>query len=278
MLPPGSSRQQALQSVAQGYLQSDSEAAIKWIESLKPSERSKALSGSLDQLARTDPEMAAKLFSETPMNNNNGHAITIATGLANKSTDREIEWIETLPSGQARQNAVSGLVQTWGQTDPSEAAKFLDGEGLTQRNAHMAGSLVTQWMGEDRDAAIDWIFSHENSSVQQNLVSNMVRQWAHQDPQAAMEFVETLEDPSLKKTATLNMISNLGHQDPDTALEWIQKQEGDDQAGYVANLISSMAHNDHNRAAEIYQEYLPTLTEEHIDGEFSSAVSNRGCP
>ncbi len=274
-LPNGATKQQALQNVAQSYFQTDTEAAIEWIGTLSSSDRSKALSGSLYQLAQADPEAAAKLFEDTPMSNNLSHqAQQIANGLAQKSMDRAIEWVETLPNGQTRTNAVSGLLQTWAQTDPAAAAAYLDKQGLNQRNSHLGSSILSPWIVQDKEAALDWVLSHENPSVQQNLVSNLMGSWAHQDPQGAMEFLGTLEDPELKKNAARNLISSLGYQDPDTALEWIRQQSGDEQPGYVANMLSRIANNDHARAVEIYQEFLPTLTEEQRNGEFSSAASN----
>lgn len=274
-LPKGANQQQVLQSIAQGYLQNDQEAAIEWIESLDRSDRGKALSGSLYQLAHTDPEKAAELFESSSMNSQMSHqASQIATSMANKSPERAKEWIDGLPAGQAKTNAISGLLQSWGQNDPKGAAAYLDEVGLTQRNSHMAGNMVSQWVLEDKEAAVDWVLSQENSSVQQNLVSNMVSQWASHEPQEALSFVDTLEDESMKASATQTVLNSMAHQDPDAALEWIQGQGGDAQPKYMASLISGMAHNDTERAIEIFNDYLPSLTEEQASGEFSSATSS----
>jgi hypothetical protein len=261
-LSKGTDKRQALQSIAQGYFQADSDSALEWIQGLSLTDRVKALEGSMSQIARNDPEAAAKLFAEIAMSNNMSHqAQQIAGQLAQKGTDKAMEWIDTLPSGQTKMHAISGLIQTWGATDPKAAAEYLEDFGMTQSNAHMASSLVSQWAATDREAAMDWVLSQENSSVQRDLISNVVSQLSSNDPQAAMEIIETLEDPSAKKSATQNFLRNLGSQDPDMALQWIEKQGGDEKASNVASLISGMAHNDHHRAAEIYQDYLPSLTE-----------------
>ncbi|MGK0188309.1 MAG: hypothetical protein ACI9R3_004101, partial [Verrucomicrobiales bacterium] len=247
------------------------------MQSLAPVDRKNALERSIHQFMQSDPKAAAKMVGSLPMSNNNANLFdNVVSQWAQYDSEAAIAWVETLPAGAGRQQAVNSLVNSLQNDFPAKAAALLSKEGVTNNNTYMAGSVFGNWVANDRDAAVAWIDEFEmGSDVKQNVLSSAIQQWAQNDGPGAAAYALGIADEKLQKSAVSSLMGRWGRSDPTAAKDWaISNLKGNARAESPSSLIQNVAGNDYTMALDLYAETTASLTDEEINKSFGNVARN----
>ncbi|MGA2051720.1 MAG: hypothetical protein ABSH19_00270, partial [Opitutales bacterium] len=187
--------------VLNSWGRSDPQAALTWVESLPPGPaQNQAMETALAQLANVNPQGAldaagqltgdakdrvqANIFgtwsTEQPaeaaaalMNTNgtlfsgttlNSVTATVAQNWLNQDPQAATQWINTLPPGAPRDNAVEQIISTVGQSDPASVYNWALSIGdPSTRNAQVV-KLAAKWSSQNPTAA---------AAAAQNALNNL---------------------------------------------------------------------------------------------------------
>lgn len=274
-IPTGSQRQQMIGNIASEWSKQDANAAMEWIQTLAPSEKNAAMNHSIWQFSLSDPKTAAELIQSMPTSNSTSHLYqNLTTNWAQSDSEAASAWVNTLPIGAARQQAVNGLLNAYQNHDPAKAADLLSKEGITINNSYMAGNIFGNWVTTDQDAAVAWLDGMETGAMR-NAVSSAMQEWAQHDAAQAAEYALGIDVESTRKRAVNSIMSSWGQNEPEAAKDWaLSNLDGDIKAESLSSLIQNVANNDPKMALELYAETTASLTDAEINKSFSSVASN----
>ncbi len=275
-MPPGQSRTSMLASITSAWMSRDSDSAIAWIDNLPAADKSKAVQNGIWQLAQENPAKAAALLSSFPANNQTSHQFSqLASQWAQQDLEAAQKWVESLPAGRTREQAMSGIIGTMAQTDPVKAAAILGGVVVTNQNSHQVGMVVGEWIKTDQTAALAWLDSLDlRGSARMNVQSQIMHSWVNEDAPAASRYAMGIQDEKSRQQAISTLISAWGSNDPVAARDWIMNSlEGDSKNQSLNSLIQSLSYQDHATALQYYQEVTANLAPEAIEKTFGSTAS-----
>jgi hypothetical protein len=275
-LPNGKDRSTILSSFSSSWMSQDSEAAMAWIKTLPPSDQQKAMENGYWQLIREDPAKAAEIMTTLPATNRNSHYFSqLASEWAQHDVDAAKRWVDSLPAGRAREQAMQGMIQSIAQNDPAKAASMISPEDINGNNSHLVGTLLGQWVRTDQKAAMDWLGTLDlRGNNQQNAISQLMHSWADEDVAAASRYALGIEDEKSRKQAITPMVYAWAQNDPEAAKEWlVGNLDGDARNESFNQLIQNLSYHDHATALRYYQEATANLTPEQINKSFSGAAS-----
>lgn len=275
-MPPGQVRGNMLGSISSAWMTHDSDAAMVWINGLPAADRSKALQNITWQLGQDDPAKAAELLSSLPVNNQNSHQYSQLAGQwAQQDLEAARKWVETLPAGRTREQAMSGIISTLAQSDPAKAAAILGDAVVTNQNSNQVGMIVGAWIKTDQTAALAWLDSLDlRGDAQQSVHSQFLQNWVGEDAPAASRYALGIQDEKSRQQAISSLVGAWGRNDPQAAKEWINNTlEGDSKNSSLNSLIRSLSHQDYSTALQYYQEATANLAPEAIEKTFGSTAS-----
>lgn len=275
-MPPGQSRANMLSSITAAWMSHDSDAAIAWINSLPAADKSKALQNSCWQLIQEDPAKAAAFLSSLPANNQTSHQFSnLASQWAQQDFEAARKWVDSLPDGRTKEQAMNGILNSLAQTDPVKAASVFGDSVVTNHNSHQVGMIIGEWIKTDQTAALAWLESLDlRGDAQRNVHSQFLNNWVNEDPAAASRYALGIQDEKSREQAISSLIGSWGGRDPQAARDWIVKSlEGESKNRSLNSLIQGLSYQDYTTALQYYQEATAKLTPEAIDKTFGNAAS-----
>jgi hypothetical protein len=183
--------------------------------------------------------------------------------------------VESLPAGQVREQAMSGIIGTLAQSDPAKAAAILGGAVVTNQNSHQVGMVVGEWIKTDQTAALAWLDSLDlRGDAQRNVHSQFLQNWVNEDAPAASRYALGIQDEKSRQNAITSLVGAWGNNDPVAAREWIMRSlEGETKDRSLNSLIQTLSYQDYNTALQYYQEATAHLAPETIEKTFGSTAS-----
>lgn len=275
-MPPGQSRGNMLASITSAWMNHDSDAAIAWINSLPPADKSKAIQNITWQLGQENPAKAAALLASFPVNNQTSHQFSqLASQWAQQDLDAARKWVESLPDGRTKEQAMSGIIGTLAQTDPVKAASVFGDSVVNNQNSHQVGMIVGEWIKTDQTAALAWLDSLDlRGDAQRNVHSQFLSNWVSEDPAAASRYALGIQDEKSREQAIGSLVGTWGNSDPQAAREWIMKSlDGESKNRSLNSLIQNLTYQDFTTALQYYQEATANLTPEAIEKTFGNSAS-----
>lgn len=275
-MPPGQNRNSMLASITSAWMSRDSDAAIAWINSLPPSDRSKAVENGCWQLIQENPAKAAAFLSSLPVNNQTSHQFSnLASQWAQQDLDAARKWVESLPPGRTREQAMNGIIGALTQTDPAKAASVFGDSVVNNQNSYQVGMIVGEWIKTDQTAALAWLDSLDlRGDAQRNVHSQFMSNWVREDPAAAGRYALGIQDEKSRQQTISSLVGSWGNSDPVAAREWIMKSlEGETKNRSLNSLIQTLSYQDYATALQCYQEATASLSSEAIENTFGGAAS-----
>ena len=254
----------------------DSAAAIAWINSLPPADKSKALQNGCWQLIQEDPAKAAAFLSSLPPSNMTSNQFSNLAGQwAQQDLEAARKWAESLPSGRTRERAMSGIIGALAQTDPAKAAAMLGGAVVTSQNSGQVGTIVGAWIKTDQTAALAWLDSLDlRGDTQRNVHSQFLQNWVNEDAPAASRYALGIQDEKSRQQAISSLVGAWGNNDPVAAREWIMTSlEGESKNRSLNSLIQTLSYQDYPTALRYYQEATANLAPDVIEKTFAGTAS-----
>ncbi len=141
-----------------------------------------------------------------------------------------LDAVGAMPGSEYEQrDRIRDLLDDWSRHDPAELAGWLDGAEFDKSEDYMmCKSVLVAWLGEDRDAAIDWWLAREGGHPGRDTkLTRLVDAWAQEDPVAASEWLAAQELGDDHAGAVLELAEKLVATDPESAVEWAKATPSD---------------------------------------------------
>lgn len=172
------------------WLKEDEVAARQWVEEHGGPGRDHARTRLLIHDASRDPEAAVAQFAAL---RNEGvpdevleravWAMVQALGKTDPGAARA--WMDTLPEGTLRDDAVSGLARIWVDQDPTAASEWI--ATLPPGGQRDAGAwhLVEAIQKRDPASALEWARNISEENTRERMIGQVLEEWRGQDPDSA---------------------------------------------------------------------------------------------
>jgi hypothetical protein len=210
----GENRKEAMLAVAKGWAETNLDSAVAWVKNLPVSQiRNTMLQSIAAQLAESDPRKAATMAFELPGRFQIFATEQVAEKWAQTDPDGAMEWVQSLPAGQAQTRALTAVSKMLADANPQYAADMVN--LLPQANrSQFLEYIAHSWAQNDLSAAIEWAQKIEGRDREVAL-RGVCEQWTESDPKAAANFMQQSRPDLL---ASIGM--TWGRNDPNAALEW----------------------------------------------------------
>ena len=181
-------------TIASEWAKSDWNRAENFIDTLPTDQKGEALGAAVEALAGDDPSLAASKALEIPEGEARNEAIeTVAETMAREQPAAAAEWVASHGTEETQREAMRDIVSNWVSQDPNSAKDWVlsrpdgpvrdaavssfvmsDSKGPPAQNVKLAESITDErsrgwavgmatmrWMGEDREAAINYLQTSE---------------------------------------------------------------------------------------------------------------------
>jgi hypothetical protein len=211
-MPPGDSFQEAVSMIVSGWAGDNPTEAAAAICQLPPG---RVLSNAADR---------------------------IASQWARSATNKQevVDWVRTLPEGEARRNSLGSVFSEWSNSDPQSALKALDSLPPEDRKSALS-SLASGWSRKSPEAVLQWAGTMADAGERASIVQTAVSQWANTQPDAAARYVEQLPEAQRSRPMQ-SVVNNWASKNTEAAAAWLERQPAgtskDAALGSLARKIS----------------------------------------
>jgi predicted phosphoadenosine phosphosulfate sulfurtransferase len=189
------------------------DAALKLatgMQTSSPEEKTTLLNFMAGQWASYDPEKAAQWVQTLPDGPDRDQAlIGLGASWAEKDPPGAADFAAKLPAGTGRQTALKQAIEDWIVADPVAAATWINAfppqEDLDQAVASVA--TLRSLVDEHVDVALSWASTIVNDSLRTTALSEILSNWATRDPSAALNYAQTA--PGLSDEARAQLVQQL---------------------------------------------------------------------
>lgn len=221
----------------------------------------------LQSWASSDPENAAKYFSENPREfaqmgfgpggggpgGGDSGAGTIAAEWAKLDPEAALAWANTL-SGRDKGSALNAVIGEMASKDPNKAvavAATLSGDEQTRAYSEIA----EKWGLKDFAAAEAWINSLP-ADVRDRAMASALESFASTDPVAAAAKVAMMPAGEDRDDAIEDIAGPWARKDPAAAAAWVAQQQTEDVDDAIRQVMGPWANTD-PAAAQTWIASLP---------------------
>ena len=189
-MPRSQERGEALDAMLPHLLTQGADATRSWISALSDdSLRNGAMMRAAGQLAQTDPKTTADWLLANP-----GEAATkrlddVLGTWAATNAKAALAYFEALPKGEARSNALRGVVTAIAGDDANAAAKMIDRYAADVNDATLR-SFVWHSFGSNPSLALNYIGRISNPGEQDRMYSRTLDNWIGRDPVSAQAWIQ----------------------------------------------------------------------------------------
>lgn len=190
-MPYSNERGEALASLLPYVLTKGGEAAREWVASIEDEQlREGVLNRVVEQLASREPKETADWLLANPSQATIRQLDDAMSAWAEKDQKGAVAYYNALPAGEARTNALRGIVNTMATENPKEAAQFMDSHPA-DTNDQVVQQFVWHSSQEDPALAASYIARISNEKEQINLYNRMLNGWMRRDPAAANAWIRS---------------------------------------------------------------------------------------
>ena len=185
-MPPGDTRDAAIATLAGSWVDIDAKKAEAWAAGLKGEEQSKVLGALVNKVQNEDPEKAPQAYATfaaslspeaAAKKENQTVARNVASSIAQDDPQKAISWMEGLPAGGARDQAIGGIAGTWIDYDPAAASEWITQLPTGEGRDMAAGQLATTVARDDPSAAFIWATSIADPAARRKSAEAVLETW-----------------------------------------------------------------------------------------------------
>ena len=244
-------KQQAERAIAIFLARESPEKGWAYAEALSGNSRNSALGQVLFQIASDDPQDAIAFLDQMPRGQKRDNALSqFVSGWMNQDPDGARSWIKTLPEPE-QAKAIEGSLWNLTQSDIQETVTLIESFKPSAQTANLYANLVSNWAQSDPDAAQRWVKQLPPGSARQSAQSSLLNRLAQSDPAKAIEFLEGETITDQNRNQVTQVAASLARNDPDAAFAWLDSLEvtGSAHKELITNTISQLAYQDGPKAA-----------------------------
>jgi hypothetical protein len=190
-MPYSNERGEALASLLPYVLTKGGDAAREWVSSIQDEQlREGVINRVVEQLASKEPKETADWLLANPSQASIRQLDDAMAAWAEKDQKGAVAYYAALPTGEARTNALRGIVNTMAGENPKEAARFMDSHPA-DTNDQVVQQFVWHSSQGDPALAATYIAKISNEREQINLYNRMLNGWMRRDPTAATAWIRS---------------------------------------------------------------------------------------
>lgn len=130
------------------------------------------------------------------------------------------------------------VARDWARSDPVAALQAAGALADPQLRERVEGTVVSEWMRADRDAALDWVLALPPSSHRE-AIATALNTLARTDSKTALDTLIDLGDRVLVERLSLRMAWTWGNYDPQAAYDWAFAQASSQMQGELIHPVMS---------------------------------------
>jgi hypothetical protein len=194
-MPFGEERGEALSGLLPHILAQGPEAAREWIASISDERlRNGAMSRVAEELAAVDPKGTADWLLANPGEATQRNMDNVLSAWMEKDQAGAQAYYQALPAGEARSNALRGIVNSLAMENPKAAANYIDNHPADV-NDRVVQQFVWHSFGEDPALAASYIAKISNADERDGTYRRMIDGWLRQDEAAARTWIQSNQLP-----------------------------------------------------------------------------------
>jgi RNA polymerase sigma factor (sigma-70 family) len=167
-LPVASERSQALQSVANNWVEYDPQAALDWASGLPPADAG-VLGQILTKVGKQEPALAAQYVDnvqDASVRNQDIQSVARAWALgAGQDPAAALNWLDQVATGDTYDNNVQYILGNLSKANPATAATLVENVNEPGVRDAVIATVAANWGSQDPQAALIWLKSLPNSDA-----------------------------------------------------------------------------------------------------------------
>ncbi|MCX6880566.1 MAG: hypothetical protein NTW21_43185 [Verrucomicrobia bacterium] len=189
-MPRSQERGEALAAMLPHILAQGPEATRSWISALTDeSLRNGSMMSVADKLAQTDPKGTADWLLANPGEASKSRLDDVLGTWAATNEKAALAYFQALPKGEARSNALRGVVTAVATQNATAAASMIDRYASDVTDGTIQ-TFVWHSFGSDPALAANYIGRLSNPDEQEHMYSRTLDTWLNQDPAAAQAWIQ----------------------------------------------------------------------------------------
>lgn len=247
-IPNSQERSNTLLTLASAWAQADPGAAWEWGNGLeRTADRKAVLQNVISAVARNGDTSQAIAFLETmPAGQGRSEALQqVASFLANEDPEEGYSFVMQYAVNDRDRQALSNVLQQWARTDPARAFEVALND-LDPGNARRSAiqSVINEAANREPTLARDLMARLDEQDLE-NVAHSAAYMLARNDLEGSLAWAEGLPEGDTKENALSAIYSEWGREDPQQAALYGMKIENDDlRRRSLGNALSAWAYQD----------------------------------
>ena len=221
----GDLRRDAIKTVALLWAGQNVADAFAWVRQFpEEGDRETGLASLAYELARAEPVKALAVAMELPANAVQEDLIRHATSqLAATEPDVAAWWANQIKDPSLRRRVLGNITAIWGESDPVAAATFAAKAlepGKPQDDAVVG--IVQSWVQKKPEEAAAWVASFPAGALRDTSLENVAKLWADQNVEGAGRWLNSLAAGSGRDAAVVAYVNKIAVPFPELARQWTE--------------------------------------------------------
>jgi hypothetical protein len=235
-------RLEAISNIASVLGETDPASAVAWAGTFTDQfERTVALENVLASLAIEQPEEAARHLQSLTGQHDDFAGVSglIADEWASRNPAEAIRWVESLPDGEMKDEAISGALSGWAYSNPRDAFNYYLQNHAS--NADFAELVFEAWAAKNPSEAAREALALNSPDQRALAVSGVVSGWLENDvpTETVASWVDGLAQGRERDLASSQLVSITSLEEPEPA--WRRAQTIADNALRHEALLSAFS-------------------------------------
>ncbi len=207
-------------------------------------ERRNALWSLASQWALADPQAAWDWGNGLERVSERDAVLRMVVGavVGTGDTSQAIAFLEAMPHGQGRQQALERIATSLAGSDPEQAYEFLRRQASTSGEEQAYSSILSQWARSDPARAFQIALEElDPGNARNSAIQSVLNEVANRDVALALDMLGKLDEGSLRQ-ASYSVPRTLARNDRGAALAWAETLPGgDNKQNAFSGILSEWA-------------------------------------
>ncbi len=207
-------------------------------------ERRSALYSLAMQWAMADPQAAwdwgSGLERVSDQNAVLGNIVGVVVG--NGDTSQAIAFLEAMPPGQGRRQALEQIASSLANSDPAQAYELVRSQALTIQEEQAFSSILGRWARTEPARAFQIALDElDPGNARNSALQSVLNEVANRDTALALEMLGKLDEGVLRQ-ASYSVARTLARNDRGAAIAWAETlPDGDHKQNAFSSILSEWA-------------------------------------
>jgi hypothetical protein len=187
--------------------------------------RLNALTNLVPELVDCDSAAAAKLVESLPTGESREELRSaLIRAWATKDAASAFAWAAQLSDVDERNSALAGIVYRIAETTPADAIAVAQRYGLDNGDGEVLASLAMQWAGRNLNSALDWATRQPAGNSRDQMITRIAFVQAENSPRDAAELiVKEIPPGAAQQEAAISVLHQWLLQDLQAARAWVDQ-------------------------------------------------------